>query len=58
MPFIDKPDFSRDLTTFMMPFISSFEIVNVVTSDQNVLFWIAGSVLDTSALNPHDIKTL
>ena len=58
MPFIDKPDFSRDLTTFMMPFISSFEIVNVVISDQNVLFWIAGSVLATSALNPHDIKTL
>ena len=29
-PFIDKPDSSRDLTIFVMSFISSFKNINVV----------------------------
>ena len=30
MPFINKPDSSMDLTILMIPFISLFEIINVV----------------------------
>ena len=58
MPFINKPDSSRDLPFFMLSFISSFEIVCVVTSDPNIFLWIAASVADAAAANPNVIKTL
>ena len=35
MPFINNPYFSRDLIIFMIPFISSLEIINVVLQDPN-----------------------
>ena len=36
-PFIDNPDSSRDLTIFMISFISSLEIVNVVKQPEHFL---------------------
>ena len=35
-PFINKPDYSSDLTIFITSFVSSFKIINVVTSDPNI----------------------
>ena len=34
MPFINKPDYSRKLIIFMIPFISSFETISVVISSK------------------------
>ena len=49
---------ARDLTIFMISFISSFEIISVVIPDPKILFWIAASVADTDAVNPNGIKTI
>ena len=65
-PFISKPDYSRDLTIFMISFISLFEIINVVhfakskgcVADQNIFSWIGASAVDAAAVNPNGIKTL
>ena len=35
MPFINKPDSSRDLTIFMILFISSLRVINVVVHKAN-----------------------
>ena len=56
--FINKPDFCSDLTNFIISFISSFEIINVVTPDQNIFLWIATFAADAAAVNPNGIKTL
>ena len=42
----------------MISFISSLQIINVVTPDPNILLWIAASVADVTAVNPNGIKTL
>ena len=42
----------------MISFISSFEIINVVTPDPNIFLWIAASVADAAAVNPNGIKRL
>ena len=47
-PFINNLDSSRDLTFFIVPFISSLEIVNVVKPDPNTY---------AAAVNPNAIKT-
>ena len=39
---------------FMIFFISSFEIINVLMADPSILLWIAAS----DAVNPNGIKTL
>ena len=62
-PFLNKPDSSRDLTIFMISFISSFEIISIVTCeakyeerrpDPNTFLRIAAS----AAANHNVIKTL
>ena len=58
MPFINKPDTSKDLTIFLISFISLFEMINVVTQDLNIFLQIAASVADTAAVNPKGIKKL
>ena len=72
-PFINKPDYSSDLTIFTISFISWFEIINVIVGkvkseeregnihgrpDRNIFLWKAASVDDASAVNPNDIKML
>ena len=58
-PFINKPDSSSDLTIFMISFISSLEIINVmVLADLNIFLWIAASVADVDAVNLNGIKML
>ena len=52
MPFINKPDSSSDLTIFMISFISSIEIINVVVPDPNIFLSIAGSAADAATVNP------
>ena len=42
----------------MISFISSFEIISVVTPELNIFLWIAASVADAAAVNPNGIKTL
>ena len=42
---------SRDLTIFMIWFISSLEIISVVKPDPNVFSWIAVSAADAAAVN-------
>ena len=48
---------SRALTIFMISFISSLEIINVVFLDPNIFLSIATSVAD-AAINPNGIKML
>ena len=57
-PVINNPDSSRDLTIFLILFISSLEIVSVVKPDPNIFLWIAAFVADAAAVNPNGIKTL
>ena len=55
-----------DLTIFMILYLSSLEIINVVIRDANsewrpdlnIFLWIAASVADAFAVNPNGIKTL
>ena len=42
----------------MISFISSLEIIIVVTPDPNIFLWIGASVTDAAAVNPNGIKTL
>ena len=58
MPFINKQDPSRELTIFMILFICSFEIINVVMPYSNIFLWIVLSVADAAAVNSNGIKTL
>ena len=55
--FINKPDYLRDLTIFMISFTSSFEIISVVITDPNFFLLIAASVVDAAAVNLNGIKT-
>ena len=55
---MNKPDTSRDLTIFLISFISLFEMINVVTQDLNIFLQIAASVADAAAVNPKCIKKL
>ena len=41
-----------------MPFISSFEIINVVTPDAKIFLWTAASVAGVAADNPNDTEML
>ena len=56
--FIIKPVFSGDLTTFITSFISSVEIIIVLTADPDIFSSIAASVADATAVNPNGIKTI
>ena len=58
IPFINKRDYSSDLIIFLISFISSFEIINVIVPDPNIFVWIAASAVDVAAVNPNGIKTL
>ena len=42
----------------MILFISTLEILNVVTPDSNIFLWTATSVGDDVAVNPNGIKQL
>ena len=53
-PFINKPDFSSDLISF----VSLLEIINVVVPDPNKFLWITLPVAAAAAVNPNRIKTL
>ena len=56
--YINKPDFSRGLTIFIISFISSFEIIIVVIPNPKIFLWIAPSVADATTVNPNGFKTL
>ena len=43
--FINKSDFSRDFTIFMISFISLLEVINVVLPDPNIFIRIAALML-------------
>ena len=46
------------MTIFMISFIFSLEIVNVVLPDPNIFLSIAASVANATAVKPNGIKTL
>ena len=54
--FVNNFDYLRDLTIFIISFISSLEIIIVVKPDPNIFLWIAASVADAAAVNPNGIK--
>ena len=56
--FINKPDSSRDLTIFIILFISLFEINIVVIRSPKILLCIQVSAADSAAFNPTGINTL
>ena len=56
-PFINKPDYSRNLTVFMISLIFSLEIINVVILNPNIFCWIATSVADAGSVKPNGFKT-
>ena len=55
---MNKPDSSRDLIIFMISFISSWEMTNVVLPDPNISSWIAASVADAATVNPNGVKKI
>ena len=57
-PFINKQDSSRDLTIYIISFISSFQIISVAKPDPNIFLWTAASVADAAAVHPNCIKIL
>ena len=56
-PFISKPEYLKDLTLFLISFISSSKIINVVP-DPKIFFGIAASFADATDVNPKGTKTL
>ena len=64
-PFVNKPNYLRDLSIFMISLICSLENVNVVVHEAksegapnpNTFLWIGASVADAAA-NPNDKKIL
>ena len=56
--FITKPDYLRDLSIFMMLFISLFEYFNVVLSELKMFQLISANATDVAAAHPSDIKTI
>ena len=42
----------------MISFTSSFEIISVVMSAPKIFIWIAACIVDVTAVNPYDTKTL
>ena len=59
-PFNNKQESSRYLTIFIMPSISSLDVINVVAfvPEPNTLLCIPASAADTAELNPTGVKTL
>ena len=61
MSFPNKPDSWRDLTLFMISFISSFKSFNVIVHEakseerpySKIFWWIAAVVADAAAVNPN-----
>ena len=58
MPFINKQDYSGDLSIFIVSSISSFEIINAVVPDPQFFFRTDVSVADAAVVNPNGIKTI
>ena len=46
------------MTIFIISFISSFEVINIVLPDPNIQLWIAASVAVAAVVSPNGIKTL
>ena len=57
-PFFNKPGSSKDLTIYMISFISSFKIIDPVTLDQRVVLHIPAFAVDTAVVNRNSIKML
>ena len=57
MPFINKPDSSRDLSIFMIQFFVS-EANSKERSNPKIFLWIAASVANAAAVNLNGIKVL
>ena len=59
--FIRKKDYSKDLIIFLISFISSLEVIKVVSPGPNIFLWISVSVTaaaTAAAVNPNNgIKT-
>ena len=57
MVFMNKPHSWRDLNIFMMLFISSLEIIDIVILDPSITLWIAASV-SAAAIYSNSVETL
>ena len=57
-PFFNKPGSSKDLTIYMISFISSFKIIDAVTLDQRVILHIPAFAADIAVVNRNSIKML
>ena len=55
--FIKQPSSSKYLIIFIILFISLSEIINVVTSDSRIFYWMAASVPHPAGVNPNGIKS-
>ena len=59
MFFINQPKSSKDLTIFIMFFITLFDIISFFIPDPNVFLWIPASAAEAEAtVNPNWISTL
>ena len=56
--FFNKPESSKDVTVFIISFISLFDLINFVAPEPKFLFWITASAIDVTAVNHYGIKTL
>ena len=56
--FNNKPESSRALTTLIMSYISSFNIISVAVPEPKIILWFLASAADATEVNPNRIKTL
>ena len=57
-PFNEMLESLRAWSIFIMSFISSFEIIKVVTPDACIFFWIPASITGAAAVIPNAAKIL
>ena len=57
-PYLSKPDSPRDSIIFIISFISSLKVINVVLPDPSNFLRVAASVVDVAAVNLIGIKII
>ena len=57
-PFNNKPESSRDLTIFIIPSTSPFDIITVVVPEPKIFLCIPASAADAAAVSYNGIKIL
>ena len=56
--FNKTPEYSRELTVFMISFFSLLEVINLVVPDLKTFFWIPASTVEDAPINTISLSAL